>query len=408
MKSNFRPLRILKFGGSSVANAEKIKFVANKIIRIRKQGYKIVAVVSAQGDTTDNLITLAKEVTSFPDDREMDVLLSTGEQISVALLTMAIKSLGFTATSLTGHQIGIHTDFAHTKARIIKIKPVRLKKALEKDKIVIVPGFQGINPKSDITTLGRGGSDLTAVALAAVLKPEFCEIYTDVDGVYTADPRIVRGARRIDAICYDEMFELAGSGAQVMQPRSIELAKKFNVNILVKPTFSESKGTLITKEAGKMEEPIISGISYDKDQAKLSITNVPDKPGVAAKIFSDLAKKEVNVDMIIQSAARNGHSDISFTVSRADIAKALPILKKEVKRMDAEDVICDMSVAKISAIGIGMRTHPGVAAKMFKSLAQKKINIEMIATSEIKISCIVKEKHIKKAIRTLHSTFGLS
>ncbi|MFN3967161.1 MAG: aspartate kinase, partial [Endomicrobiia bacterium] len=312
------------------------------------------------------------------------------------------------AISFTGPQAGIYTDFSYTRARITAVKPKNVMNALKNNKIVIVAGFQGRNPNEDIVTLGRGGSDLTAVALAAALKAEICEIYTDVEGVYTADPRICKYARKIKEISYDEMLEMAGSGAQVMQARSIEVAKKFNVKIEVKSTFTDSPGTVISKEAKPMEEVVVSAVTYDTNQAKLSMLDVPDVPGVAAKLFGALAKENINVDMIIQSAARDGYNDISFTVARTDLKKALLILEKVKKELNAEGVIYDDKVAKVSIIGVGMRSHPGVASKMFKALAKKKINIEMISTSEIKISCVIKEKYVKKAVNSLHSVFGLN
>lgn len=401
-------LVVMKFGGSSVATPEKIKGVAKKVIAARKTGNKVVVVVSAPGDTTDDLISLAHQITLHPDERELDMLLATGEQVSIALLSMAIKARGYSAISLTGSQVGIITDTAHTRARITKILPTKLRAAIKKGKIAIVAGFQGINPNEDITTLGRGGSDLTAVALAAVLKADRCEIYTDVAGVYTTDPRIVKDARRIERISYDEMLEMAGSGAQVMQARSIEVAKKFGVDIYVLHTFDRDKtGTMITKEVPRMEEVVVSAVAFDQDQVKVTITDVPDQPGIAALLFGSLAKQNINVDMIIQSAARNGYNDISFTVTRPDLAKTLTITKKVKEKLLAGNVIYDDKVAKVSIIGVGMRSHPGVAARMFKSLSEQKINIEMISTSEIKISCIVGKANLEKAVRVLHKKFGL-
>jgi len=403
----------MKFGGSSVATPEKIKHVAKLVIEKKKEGYSPVVVVSAPGDTTDELIELAHKITDAPDPRELDMLLSTGEQVSISLLGMAIKSLGHNVISLTGSQAGIYTDNQHTNARIVRIESKKIYEELKKGKIVIVAGFQGVNPYDDITTLGRGGSDLTAVALAATLikHPKKCEIYTDVIGVYTADPRIIRGAKKIDKISYDEMLELASSGAQVMQSRAIEVAKKYNVDIEVKSTFSKKGGTLITREEmiktmkGKIEEPIITGISYDKNQVKFSVTDVPDRPGVAAKIFGELAKENVNVDMIIQSAARNKHNDISFTTSHNVFNKVLKILEKVKTELGASGIIYDKDVCKVSIIGTGMRSYPGIAARMFKALAAQKINIEMISTSEIKISCIIKRKLLTKAMKALHKEF---
>jgi aspartate kinase len=404
---------VMKFGGTSVATPEKIKHVAKIVIGKKKEGYSPVVVVSAPGDTTDELIELAHKITETPDARELDVLLSTGEQVSISLLGIAIKSLGYDVISLTGPQAGIYTDKQYTNARIVKIKPKKIYEELKKGKIVIVAGFQGINPYDDITTLGRGGSDLTAVALAATLMryPRKCEIYTDVVGVYTADPRIIKEAKKIDKISYDEMLELASSGAQVMQSRAIEVAKKYNVDIEVKSTFSDEKGTLITREGtggtmkGKIEEPVITGISYDKNQVKFSITDVPDKPGVAARIFGELAKENVNVDMIIQSAARDKHNDISFTTSHGVFNKVLKILERIKTELGASGIIYDKDVCKVSIVGTGMRSYPGIAARMFRALAAQKINIEMISTSEIKISCVIRRKLLKKAVKALHREF---
>ncbi|MBN1383839.1 MAG: aspartate kinase [Elusimicrobia bacterium] len=400
-------LFVMKFGGSSVADSDKIKSVAERITK-KAEKNRVVVVVSAPGDTTDDLIEKARSISRSPDPRELDMLLATGEMQSIALLSMAIKSKGFDAISLTGPQAGIYADNVHTKAKIKKIRPVKIIQELKKDKIVIVAGFQGINPNDDIATLGRGGSDLTAVALAAALKCRACEIYTDVKGVYTADPRVVRNARKLNKISYDEMLELAGVGSQVMMARSIEVAKKFNVTLHVRSTFSGETGTIITKEASNMEDVVVSGIAYDKNEAKVSICDVPDRPGIAAKIFGTLAKKNINVDMIIQSAARERYNDVSFTVSKNDLKNAILLLKSVAKRLGAGPIIFDKDVAKISIVGIGMRSHPGIAAKMFRVFAEQGINIHMISTSEIKISCIISRKDTKKAVRILHKKFNLS
>ena len=400
-------LIVMKFGGSSVANAEKIKNVANRVIKARKGENKIVVVVSAPGGTTDNLIKFAHQVTPVADDREMDMLVSTGEQISISLVSMAIKALGYKAISLTGAQVGIITDTVHTKAKITRINTGRIKKHLKSGKIVIVAGFQGINPSNDITTLGRGGSDLTAVALAKVLKADICEIFTDVAGIYNADPRVVPNARRLKQISYDEMLELASSGAQVMQPRSILFAKKYNVKIHVSSTFEQEPGTIITRGGKNMENVVVSGVTCDKKQAKISITDLPDTPGIAAKVFGQLAKYNINVDMIIQSSAKNGRNSISFTVSHTDLRKTLEVMNKVKKLLKARSVIYEDKIAKVSVVGIGMRTHAGVAADVFNALAKEKINIEMISTSEIKISCVVKGTYADKAVRVLHKAFKL-
>ena len=400
-------LIVMKFGGSSVSNAEKLLNAANLIIQNRKRARKIVVVVSAPGDMTDDLIEKAAEITKRPEDREMDMLLSTGEQISIALLAMAIREKKHKAISYTGPQAGIYADNSHTRARITSIKPEKILKSLKENKIVIVAGFQGINANEDITTLGRGGSDLTAVALAGALKANRCEIYTDVTGVYTTDPRICDSARKIDYISYDEILEMAGSGAQVMQARSIEVAKKFNVIMEVKSSFVNKKGTLIGKEVKAMEEVVVSSVTYDKHQAKVSILDVPDVPGIAANVFGSLAKKGINVDMIIQSSARDGVNDISFTLAKSDRKKAMATLRSLSKKLKAQGVSCDDKVAKVSVIGIGMKSHPGVASEMFRMLSRENINIQMISTSEIKISCIIHEKDAVKAVNVLHAGYGL-
>ncbi|MGA2089855.1 MAG: aspartate kinase [Endomicrobiales bacterium] len=407
-------LVVMKFGGSSVADADKIKKVAARVIDKKKQGNRIVVVVSAPGDMTDDLIALCEKITDTPDDREMDMLLSTGEQVSIALLSMAIKTMGQSAISLTGPQAGIFADTTHTKARIVKIVPTKIVKELAKKKIVIVAGFQGLNPNDDIATLGRGGSDLTAVALAAALKADSCEIYTDVEGVYTTDPRVVAEARKIHYISYEEMLEMAGTGAQVMQGRSIEVGKKFKVDIHVRSTFSPAEGTIITSEEAitsrrsDMEEVLVTAVTFDRNQVKLSVVDLPDIPGIAARMFGALAAGGINVDMIIQSAAQDKRNDISFTVSRSDLKKTQAILDKIRKDLKAADIIYDKDVAKISIVGVGMKSHPGVAATMFEVLADNKINIEMISTSEIKISCIIDNAAVNRAVTALHAAFGLS
>jgi aspartate kinase len=400
-------LIVMKFGGSSVANAEKIKHVARRVIGRKKDGYHVVVVVSAPGDMTDDLIALAEGVTETPDAREMDMLLATGEQASIALLCMALKSAEHDAISLTGPMAGIFANRDHTRARITKIKPRKIRQELSKGKIVVVAGFQGLNPNEDIATLGRGGSDLTAIALAAALKADLCEIYTDVEGVYTTDPRVVKNARKLNEISYDEMLELAGAGAQVMQGRSVEVAKKYNVVFEVRSTFSEGSGTRVHEEVSRMENMVVSGIALDRSQAKVSITEVPDRPGIAAEIFGALAKVSVNVDMIIQSTAQGGTNDISFTVPHGDLKKSLAVLEKVKTRLKARAVLHDANVGKVAVVGVGMRSHPGVAARMFKALSDKKINIQMISTSEIKISCIVAKEQVDAAVRVLHDAFEL-
>ncbi len=401
-------LIVQKFGGSSVANVERIQSVAQRVVSYRKKGYDLVVVVSALGDTTDELIDLAHKINTEPAEREMDMLLSTGEQISVALLAMAIQKLGCEAISFTGAQVGIITDTSHTRARIIKINADKIKEELKKGKIVIVAGFQGVTLNQDITTLGRGGSDLTAVALAKELNAQECEIYTDVEGIYTADPRIEPKAKKIPEITYDEMLEMASLGAQVMQARSIEVAKKFNVPIHVRSSFSKKLGTMIIKEVKIMEDVVVSGITVNINEAKITICNVPDRPGVAAKIFKELAGSGVNVDMIVQNVSHLRQTDISFTVTKAGISKTMRLTKKAARAIKAGEVLRDEDIARVSIVGVGMKSHPGVAAKCFEALAHNKINIEMISTSEISISCIIKKKFAEVAVRALHGKFGLS
>ncbi|MDP3921555.1 MAG: aspartate kinase [Candidatus Omnitrophota bacterium] len=398
---------VQKFGGSSVANVARIKMVAKRIVRAKKRGVKPVVVVSALGDTTDELEKLVSQITDEPDEREMDMLLSTGEQVSVALLAMAIHELGVGAVSFTGPQVGIITDRLHTKARILGINAARIHQALRRDKVVIVAGFQGRTESGEITTLGRGGSDLTAVALAQVLGATACEIYTDVDGIYTADPRIVRDARMIEQISYDEILEMAALGAKVMHARSVEVGKKFNVPIYVRNSAHNGKGTLITKESKKMEDVVVSGVALMEDEAKITIFSVPDKPGIAAKIFAKLAAGEVNIDMIIQNKTETNTTDISFTVYKKELRKALRVVKDAVSKLGVRRVVCDENISKVSIVGVGMRSHSGVAAKMFRCLARKQINIDMISTSEIKISCVVNGRKGKQAVRAIHKEFGL-
>ncbi|MFA5062505.1 MAG: aspartate kinase [Candidatus Omnitrophota bacterium] len=400
-------LIVQKFGGSSVANVERIQKVADRVVNYRKRGNNLVVVVSALGDTTDELIELADKINTEPSEREMDMLLSTGEQISVALLAMAIHKLGFEAISFTGPQVGIITDSRHTRARIVKINGEKIKEALKKGKIVIVAGFQGMTPEQDITTLGRGGSDLTAVALAKELKADECEIYTDVEGIYTTDPRIEPKAKKIESITYDEMLEMASLGAQVMQARSIEVAKKFNVPIHVRSSFSLKPGTMIIKEVNKMEEVVVSAVTLNRNEAKITICNVPDKPGVAAKIFKTLADEGLNVDMIVQNVSHLRQTDISFTVSKAEAARAIKITRKIALSLGIEEVLEDEDIARVSIVGVGMKSHSGVAAGMFDTLAKNKINIEMISTSDISISCIIKNKFAETAVKSLHEKFGL-
>ena len=403
-----KKLIVQKFGGSSVANVERIQNVARRVVSYRKKGHNLVVVVSALGDTTDELIDLANKINTDASEREMDMLLSTGEQISVALLAMAIHKLGYEAISFTGAQVGIITDKSHTRARIIKINADRIKEAINKGNIVIVAGFQGVTLEQDITTLGRGGSDLTAVALAKELKADECEIYTDVEGIYTTDPRIEPKARKIDAITYDEMLEMASLGAQVMQARSIEVAKKFDVMIHVRSSFSDKPGTLIVEEVKRMENVVLTAVTLNRNEAKITICNVPDKPGIAARIFKDLAAAGVNVDMIVQNVSHLRQTDISFTISKSDALKAVKLTKKVAASINAGEVLEDEDIARVSVVGVGMKSYPGVAAGMFETLAKNKINIEMISTSDISISCIIKNQLAERAVRALHQQFGLA
>ncbi|MFA4854406.1 MAG: aspartate kinase [Candidatus Omnitrophota bacterium] len=401
-------LVVQKYGGSSVANVERIQKVARRIVSYRKKGFSLVVVVSALGDTTDELIELANKINADPPKREMDMLLSTGEQISVALLAMAIHKLGARAISFTGAQVGIITDSSHTRARIIKINADKIKDELKNGKVVIVAGFQGITLNQDITTLGRGGSDLTAVALAKELEADSCEIYTDVEGIYTADPRIEPKAKMIKKITYDEMLEMASLGAQVMQARSIEVAKKFNVPLHVRSSFTNNPGTMIIKEVKKMEDVVVSGITLNRNEAKITLCGVPDKPGVAVKLFKELSEAGVSVDMIVQNVSHTRQTDISFTIAKAESAKAGRITRKVAGRINANEVLIDEDIARVSIVGVGMKSHHGVAAKMFKAMADNKINIEMISTSEISISCIIKKRFAETAVKKLHEAFGLN
>jgi len=399
---------VQKYGGTSVGSLEKIKFVAGKVAKRYRDGNDVAVVVSAMSGETDKLIKLAKELSPSPDPREMDVLVSTGEQVTIALLSMALKDLGVPARSLLGFQIGIKTDDAFMKARIQDIDTSLLKEVFAAKEVAVIAGFQGVTNGRDITTLGRGGSDTSAVAIAAVLGAELCEIYTDVDGVYTCDPNICSKARRLERISYDEMLEMASLGAKVLQTRSVEFGKKFNVPILVKSTFSDEGGTLTTKEDSEMEKEVVSGITYDKNEAKITILGVQDKPGIAAQIFTSLADKNINVDMIIQNVSSDGkQADMSFTVTKTDYDKAVNTIKEMAPELGARDVVGDTSIAKLSIVGLGMRSHAGVASRMFEALSKVGINIMMISTSEIKISCVIDEKFIELGVRQLHEAFKL-
>lgn len=398
---------VQKYGGTSVADPKRISGVAKRIISYRRKGADLVVVVSALGDTTDNLLKLANQVSHLPSEREIDMLISTGEQISVALLAMAIHKLGYEAISFTGAQVGIITDSSHTQARIIRINAARIKRELAEKKIVIVAGFQGADLSREITTLGRGGSDLTAVALAKVLKAKACEIYTDVEGIYTADPRIVPAARKLEMVSYDEMLEMASRGAQVLQTRCVELAKRFNIPIIVRSSFSNKGGTMISKEAKKMEKVVVSAVTLNKNESKITIRDLPDRPGVAAKIFKIIAQEGINVDMIVQNISRTGYTDLSFTAATDNLAKTLRAARKASEEIGGGTVSADRDIAKVSIVGVGMKSHSGIAAGMFDILAKNKINIEMISTSEISISCVIRKRLAQRAVRAIHKQFKL-
>ncbi|MGA2749495.1 MAG: aspartate kinase [Verrucomicrobiota bacterium] len=401
-------LIVQKYGGTSVANPERIKNVAARVAKYRSQDTQIVVVVSAMSGVTDNLIKMAKELTPLPNEREMDMLLATGEQTTIALTAIALQALGVPAVSLTGAQAGIMTDGVHTKAKIKNITPKRIHTLLKEGKVVIVAGFQGETPEGQITTLGRGGSDLTAIALAAALKAELCQIYTDVDGVYTADPRIVPGARKLAEISYDEMLELSGLGAKVMQSRSVEFAKKFGVVFEVRSSLNDNPGTIVKEETRSMEGVVIRGVSLDKNQAKITLVAVPDRPGVAAHVFKAVADANINVDMIVQNISHTPDApatDLSFTVDKPDLLKASKIIEGLKANLGFRAAIADEKIGKLSIVGVGMRSHPGVAAKMFETLAAAGVNIDMISTSEIKISVVVESGKGEQAMRAVHEAF---
>jgi len=401
-------LIVQKYGGTSVANAERIKAVAQRILATRQQGDEAVVVVSAMGDTTDELIRLALQITPHPSERELDLLLSTGEVVSCTLMAMALRELGHEAVALTGAQAGIRTDAAYSRARIIAVDPQRILREMAQGKIVIVAGFQGITEEFDITTLGRGGSDTTAVALAAALRAQRCEIYTDVDGVYTADPRVVPQARKLDEITYEEMLEMAQQGARVMHPRAVELGDLYAMPILVRSSFNNNPGTLIHGGAGMEYRNKVRGIAHDLDVAKISILDVPDRPGIAYRIFTPLADAGVNVDTIVQNAGLDGITDLSFTVSRNDFRKALALVEPIAAEIGAKGVVSDEDLGKVSIVGAGIQHAPGYAARMFGALAAKNINIEMITTSDIRITCVVRRGRVEEAVRALHEAFELA
>ena len=400
-------LIVQKFGGSSVANAEKLFNVAQRVIDTYKEGNSVVVVVSAQGDTTDDLIAKANEINPNASRREMDVLLSTGEQITISLLAMAIEKLGYQAVSLTGWQVPMHTNSNHSSARLRCVDKERLQNELDKKRIVVVAGFQGINKYDDITTLGRGGSDTTAVAVAAALQADLCEIYTDVNGIYTADPRIVKDAKKLDTITYDEMLELASLGANVLHNRSVEMAKKYNIKLVVRSSFDRSEGTIV-KEENKVEKMLVSGVSRDNDVARIALVSIEDKPGMAYKIFSALAKHRINVDLILQSIGRDDKKDISFTVTESNLEKALEILGEMKDTIGYEEIRHACDVSKVSIVGAGMVGDAGVAATMFEALYDTHINIHMIATSEIKVSVLIDEADAERAVRAIHDKFNLA
>jgi len=401
-------LIVQKYGGTSVGSAERIKLVAERVVRTAEAGHGVCVVVSAMGDTTDDLLDLAAQISPTPYARELDMLLTAGERISMALLSMAIIDLGREAISFTGSQAGIVTDTTHGKAKILEVRARRVLEALEQGKIAIVAGFQGVSTDLNVTTLGRGGSDTTAVALASALGAEACEIYTDVEGVFTADPRLVPEARKLHAVSYEEMLELSAAGARVLMLRAVEYARNHGVVVHVRSSFTDEEGTWVREEDERMEQAIISGIAHDTSEAKVTVSGVPDRPGIAARVFRSLADAGVNVDMIVQNVSEHGHTDISFTLPTDDLAKAEPILDAVAREVEARGVTTDAGIAKISLIGAGMKTHPGVAADMFDALAEAGINIEIISTSSIRISCVVRAAEVERAVKVVHDKFRLS
>ncbi|HJV64977.1 MAG TPA: aspartate kinase [Geomonas sp.] len=401
-------LVVQKYGGTSMGSVERIRNVAKRVAKTYDAGNDMVVVVSAMSGETNKLVALANEVCEFPDAREYDVLVAAGEQVSIALLAMCLKSMGYKAKSYLGFQIPIVTDSAYSKARIEEIPDHKVRADLKDGTIIIVAGFQGIDATGSITTLGRGGSDTSAVAMAAALKADVCEIYTDVDGVYTTDPNICKDARKIEKISYEEMLELASLGAKVLQIRSVEFAMKYNVDVHVRSSFNENLGTMVTKEDKDMEAVLVSGIAYAKDEVKIAVMQVPDKPGIAAQLLSPLSDANISVDMIVQNVSEAGSTDFTFTVTKADFKKALAITKEAAETVSAKEVLSDENVSKISIVGLGMRSHAGVATTMFQTLAAEGINIQMISTSEIKISVVIDAKYTELAVRVLHDAFGLS
>jgi aspartate kinase len=400
-------LIVQKYGGTSVGDIGRIKNVARRVINTREKGNDVIVVVSAMAGETDRLLQLSRQIADSPDERETDLLISTGEQVCVALATLALKSMGQDAQAFLGFQVRILTDSAHGRARISRIDSERILEALRAGKVAVVAGFQGIDQRNNITTLGRGGSDTTAVALAAALKADVCEIYTDVDGVYTTDPAVCERARKLNRISYEEMMEIASLGAKVLQIRSVEFAMKYNVPIHVRSSFHDQTGTMVCAEDREMEPVVVSGITYNKGEAKLTVTHVPDIPGIAAKLFGALANENIVVDMIIQNMSQEGYTDLTFTVSKIDGSKAFTVAKRVAAEIEAGNVHMDEDIAKVSIVGAGMRSHWGVASKMFSALAAENINIQMISTSEIRISCIIESKYTELAVRALHDAFEL-
>ena len=400
-------LIVQKYGGTSVGDLDRIRNVARRIAKTYDQGNQVVVILSAMSGVTDTLIKTAEQITEFPDKREMDVLMATGEQTTVALMAITLKSMGYQAQSLLGYQVGILTDSQSCSARILDIGADRLKELLAENSIVIVAGFQGCDAKGDITTLGRGGSDTSAVAVAAAIKADACEIYTDVDGVYTADPNICKRAKKLHRICYDEMLEMASLGAKVLQIRSVEFAMKYNVPVHVRSSFNEEEGTMVVNEDANMEKVVVSSVTHNKNEARITLLKVPDKPGIASRILSPISDAGIIVDIIIQNTRAGNMTDLTFTVSKTDYKAAMKISEQTAKEIRAEQVVGDENIAKVSVIGVGMRSHSGVAAKMFATLAKENINILMISTSEIRISCIIEEKYTELAVRALHTAFGL-
>lgn len=400
-------LIVQKYGGTSVANIDRIHEVAQRVLKTKKKGNDLVIVVSAMAGETNRLIHLVHSITKDPDEREYDQVIATGEQITSALLALTLQKLGQPARSFLGHQVKIQTDSVHAKARIQKIDAQVIFKALKENKVVVVAGFQGADEEGNITTIGRGGSDITAVALSAALKADLCEIYTDVDGVYTTDPRICPDAKKIDQISYDEILEMASQGAKVLQMRSVVFAAKYGINLVVRSSFNDHEGTLISKEEKPMEDLLVSGITLDESEAKIALRGVPDKPGVAKKVFSPIAAQSINVDMIVQNIGEDGFTDLTFTLPTADLLKAKKILQKVSQEIGCKRIDTDESIAKVSVIGVGMRSHAGVAAQVFETLSDNGINIEMISTSEIRVSVVVRKDKGQKAVKALHEAFGL-